>query len=59
MPGKPDNLMFLTGRIDREECDDAVGDFAGAGGGCGGDGAGGGAEREVERRRFGEMREAL
>lgn len=57
MAGKADDLALLTVRIDGEELDDAVGDFFGAGGG--GDGGGGGAEREVERGRFGEVREAI
>lgn len=59
MAGKADDLALLTGRIDREELHNAVGDFFGAGGGGGGDGCGGGAQREVERGRFGELREAL
>lgn len=57
MAGKANDLALLTGRIDGEELHDAVGDFFGAG--CGGGGGGGGAEREVERGRFGEVREAI
>lgn len=58
MAGKADDLALLTGRIDREELHDAVGDFFGAGS-RGGDGGGGGAEREIERGRFCEVRETI